>query len=139
MKHLSNQKETINNTIEASSIKNRKHLDNAISTTMKEPIHPFTLKYWPLTKPVKVEDTSTLEHDSSLNSFDIIKNKKTLLALDLNFYDSTITVVDSSVLNVGNKQRNLPGIIYVGGERIEFFTINENVPPSCMGANSGSL
>ena len=54
-------------------------------------------------------------------------NKKTALAKDLNFYDSTITVVDSSVLNVGNKQRNLPGIIYVGGERIEFFTITGNV------------
>jgi len=54
-------------------------------------------------------------------------NKKTSLALDLNFYDSTITVVDSSVLNAGNKLRNLPGIIYVGGERIEFFTINGNI------------
>ena len=54
-------------------------------------------------------------------------NKKTSLAKDLNFYDSTITVVDSSVLNVGNKQRNLPGIIYVGGERIEFFTITGNI------------
>jgi len=53
--------------------------------------------------------------------------RKTSLALDLNFYDSTITVVDSSVLNVGNRQRNLPGVIYVAGERIEFFTIVGNV------------
>lgn len=53
--------------------------------------------------------------------------RKTSLALDLNFYDSTITVTDSSVLNVGNKQKNLPGVIYVGGERIEFFTITGNV------------
>jgi hypothetical protein len=54
-------------------------------------------------------------------------NRKTALAQDLNFYDSTISVVNGSVLNVGNKLRNLPGIIYVGGERIEFFTITGNV------------
>ena len=53
--------------------------------------------------------------------------RKTSLALNLNFYDSTITVVDSGVLNVGNRLRNLPGVIYVAGERIEFFTITGNV------------
>ena len=40
--------------------------------------------------------------------------------------DTTIMVKDSSVLTPGNPARNIPGVIFVDKERIEFFTMNGN-------------
>lgn len=82
-KHLMNQKQIPSNAmkIEQKKIEDKHDVINDLNK--KEPIHPFTLKYWPLTKPSKVEDTSTSEHNAALNSFDIIKNSKTLLACEI--------------------------------------------------------
>ena len=54
-------------------------------------------------------------------------NKRTKLAEDLRWNDTTITVDDTSNLDVPNKTNNRPGIIEIRGERIEYFTINGNV------------
>ena len=55
------------------------------------------------------------------------KAKSTRLGADLNQKDNTIVVVDGSVLSNPNASKNLPGIIEINGERIEYFTKNGNV------------
>ena len=50
----------------------------------------------------------------------------TELAQYLSLGDATITVKDSSVLTPGNPSRNIPGVVFIDKERIEFFTINGN-------------
>lgn len=49
----------------------------------REPIHSFNLKFWPITRKPNATDTSTLEHDPSLNSFDLICNKRTALSCEV--------------------------------------------------------
>jgi len=49
------------------------------------------------------------------------------LATPLNYYDTTITVDDASSLTNPISNRNLPGVIYVSGERIEYMTKTGNV------------
>jgi hypothetical protein len=57
----------------------------------------------------------------------ISKAKSTRLARDLRPFDVTITVVDGAALSPPNPAANLPGIIEVNGERIEYFTKVDNV------------
>ena len=54
------------------------------------------------------------------------KEKQTRLAQDLNFYDSYIYVNDAGNFDKPNRKLNRPGVIEIHGERIEFFTIDEN-------------
>jgi hypothetical protein len=51
----------------------------------------------------------------------------TELLLPLSMDDATITVKDSSVLTPGQPARNIPGVVMIDKERIEFFTISGNV------------
>jgi hypothetical protein len=51
----------------------------------------------------------------------------TRLAQPLVGTDKTITVTDSSVLTPPAPEKNLPGIVYIAGERIEFFAVAGNV------------
>ena len=51
----------------------------------------------------------------------------TELALPLEMSDTTITVKDSSMLTPGQPDRNLPSVVMIDRERIEFFTITGNV------------
>jgi hypothetical protein len=46
--------------------------------------------------------------------------KGSLLARDLNWYDSVIEVVDASGLDEPVTSRNVPGIVFINGERIEY-------------------
>jgi hypothetical protein len=55
------------------------------------------------------------------------KDKTTLLARGLGQFDKEILVEDSSVLDEPIPSRNLPGIIEIQGERIEYFTKIGNV------------
>lgn len=55
------------------------------------------------------------------------KDKSTKLVANLNYYDSQIIVENTDVLTTPNKNRNLPGIVYINGERIEFFVKTGNV------------
>jgi len=54
------------------------------------------------------------------------KEKETVLIQPLNYYDSVIRVQDASILTEPNRNRNIPGVIYINGERIEFFEIDGN-------------
>jgi hypothetical protein len=49
------------------------------------------------------------------------------LAEDLNSYDLRISVVDSSQLPDPDRRNNVPGIIFVDGERIEYFVKDGNL------------
>jgi len=51
----------------------------------------------------------------------------TYLAQPLQLADVYIYVEDGSVLSKPNTQLNLPGVIYIFGERIEYFTISGNI------------
>jgi hypothetical protein len=51
----------------------------------------------------------------------------TTLAQPLNYYDLRIEVTDSSLLSEPNKGQNLPGIIFINGERIEYFVKEGNL------------
>ena len=55
------------------------------------------------------------------------KNKSTRLGQDLTQQSSTIVVVDGSKLSSPNASQNLPGIIEINGERIEYYTKNGNI------------
>ena len=55
------------------------------------------------------------------------KNKQTFIVNDLLQTDIGITVDDATVLDDPNPEGNLPGIIYVNGERIEYFAKTGNV------------
>ena len=48
-------------------------------------------------------------------------NKKVTLSKDLAYYDQEIFVTDTSELFAPIKHRNIPGTVYINGERIEYF------------------
>jgi len=54
-------------------------------------------------------------------------NKSTRLSTELNWYDNTIEVEDGSVLDLPNAAQNVPGIIFIGSERIEFMKKDGNI------------
>jgi hypothetical protein len=55
------------------------------------------------------------------------QSNTTRLAEPLVSNDTKITVEDASVLSIPAPEKNLPGIVYIAGERIEFFTVANNV------------
>jgi hypothetical protein len=55
------------------------------------------------------------------------KQNTTYLTAPLSFTDKEIYVADASVLSPPIVSKNIPGVIIVDGERIEFFKINGNV------------
>jgi hypothetical protein len=54
-------------------------------------------------------------------------NGTVLLASALNYYDTTITVDNATELSNPIQNRNIPGIIYIAGERIEYMSKVGNV------------
>ena len=48
------------------------------------------------------------------------------LAQDLNYYDKTIVLTDARKLHKPVKRHNSPGVVYINGERIQYFEINGN-------------
>ena len=57
----------------------------------------------------------------------INKATETVLDQPLNVTDLRIYVTDGSVLDEPNKNLNLPGVIFIDGERIEYFVKEDNV------------
>ena len=57
----------------------------------------------------------------------ISKNATTKLTIDMTEGTQTITVADASVLQTPNVSVNLPGVIFIDKERIEYFTKTNNV------------
>lgn len=65
-----------------------------------------------------------------LNTFRYIRlnaDKKTKLLSDLHYNDTTIVVEDSSMFDFAIQAQNKPGVIDINGERIEFFSNENNV------------
>jgi hypothetical protein len=54
-------------------------------------------------------------------------SKSTILARDFKYYDTSIIVQNADVLDRPNPILNLPGVIEIDNERIEYFSINGNV------------
>ena len=50
-----------------------------------------------------------------------------MLAADLNWYDQSITVTDGSTLPQPSPTSSVPGILFINGERIEYFVRTDNV------------
>ena len=48
------------------------------------------------------------------------------LAQDLKYNDETILLVDSTGLSLPSKEKNIPGVLFIEGERIEYFTVTGN-------------
>jgi hypothetical protein len=57
----------------------------------------------------------------------INKNATTKLTIDMTEGTNTITVEDASVLPTPNASANVPGVIFIDKERIEYFTKTNNV------------
>ena len=58
--------------------------------------------------------------------FKRLETAVTTLAEPLNYYDLRIELVDGSALSEPNKGQNLPGVIFIEGERIEYFVKDGN-------------
>jgi len=58
--------------------------------------------------------------------FKRLETAASTLAQPLNYYDLRIELVDGSSLSEPNKGQNLPGVIFIEGERIEYFVKEEN-------------
>jgi hypothetical protein len=56
-----------------------------------------------------------------------LDSAETVLAKDLNYYDLRIEVEDASNLSEPNKSLNRPGVIFIDGERIEYFVKEGNL------------
>ena len=54
------------------------------------------------------------------------KNKETFIVNDLGQFDVGLTVDNGAVLDEPNPEGNLPGVIYINGERIEYFSKSGN-------------
>ena len=58
--------------------------------------------------------------------FKRLDSPETELAQDLNWYDIRIEVLDGAALPEPNKGENMPGIVFINGERIEYFVKEDN-------------
>jgi hypothetical protein len=79
-------------------------------------------------------------HKDMLNiyHFDRFADGKVTLAKTLNYYDTTITVDDSSTLSDPIASRNIPGVIWISSERIEYMTKIGNVLGQLRRGTQGS-
>jgi hypothetical protein len=71
---------------------------------------------------MQFKDMLNRDHYKRINA-----SKSTILLEPLNYYDNQIVVENGQVLTEPNRSKNLPGIIYVNGERIEFFVKDNNI------------
>jgi hypothetical protein len=70
---------------------------------------------------------SYMQFKSMLNNVSYIRlnaNKRTTLAQDLNWNDTSIVLTNAANLDAPSIENNKPGVIEIRGERIEYFQIN---------------
>lgn len=65
-------------------------------------------------------------------------SNKNILETDLTYFDTSITVTDASLLDDPISSRNIPGVIKVGNERIEYMQKNGNVLTSLRRGTAGT-
>ena len=80
------------------------------------------------TAPVSVPKFAYRQFKDMLNRthFKRLETSASTLAQTLNYYDLRIELVDGASLSEPNKGQNLPGVIFIDGERIEYFVKEEN-------------
>jgi hypothetical protein len=81
------------------------------------------------TNTVVHEDFAYMQFKDMLNRVHykrLNKAKTTRLARDLTQFDKEIYVFDASVLDTPNPAKNVPGIIEINGERVEYFVKTGN-------------
>lgn len=82
------------------------------------------------TNAIVHEDFGYMQFKDMLNRVHykrINKEKATRLVIDLNPFDKDIKVVDAGVLDVPVPSKNIPGVIEINGERIEYFSKVGNI------------
>ena len=60
------------------------------------------------------------------------------LAKDLTYYDDTIEVTDGSILQEPNKARNIAGVVFINGERIEYLVKEGNMLKQLRRGSNGT-
>ncbi len=60
------------------------------------------------------------------------------LTQQLNYYDQSISVSDASELAEPNPSRNIPGTVYINGERIEYFSKQGNILSQLRRGSNGT-
>ena len=80
------------------------------------------------TAPVSAPKFAYRQFKDMLNRthFKRLEKSPAKLAQALNYYDLRIELDDASDLSEPNKGQNLPGVIFINGERIEYFVKEEN-------------
>jgi hypothetical protein len=82
---------------------------------------------------MQFKDMLNRTHYKRINKF-----KSTRLAKELTQRDTTIEVENGEALSIPNRSLNLPGIIEINGERIEYFVKNGNVLSQLRRATLGT-
>ena len=95
---------------------------------VNKPTQTDTIEITHFTAPIVVPRFAFRQFKDMLNRthFKRLDAADTVLAQDLNYYDLRIEVVDGSNLPTPNKSNNLPGIVFIDGERIEYFVKEDN-------------
>ena len=78
---------------------------------------------------IRREPTAFEIHKDMLNVYRFnrfSKNKKLVLATELYYYDTEMILTDASLLFEPIPSRNLPGTVYINGERIDYFVKQGN-------------
>jgi len=105
--------------------------DDLVTVKIVEPVAATdTIQMIAFTNSVVREDFAYMQFKDMLNRVHykrLNKDKSTRLTNDLNPFDKDITVDDASKLDNPSPKNNIPGIIEVNGERIEYFTKVGNV------------
>ena len=88
-----------------------------------------TIEVFAFTNEILIEKIAFRQFKDILNRvhFKRIDNEQDfILAQDLNYYDLTIELVDATDLPQPSKANNIPGVIFIEGERIEYFVKEDN-------------
>jgi len=69
-------------------------------------------------------------HKDMLNNYHYkrySKSNQILLAKELKYYDTSMELTDTSTLSIPDQLRNIPGVVIINNERIEYFVIQGNI------------
>jgi len=119
-----------NGRILQSSIDYRLNANLSSVTLAKEPLEGDKFTVMTFGSNVVQQSFSFMQFKDMLNRFHykrLRKSRQTTLKNDLHFYDTEIVINDDRVVSLPNRDLNLPGIIEIRGERIEYFLKTGNV------------
>lgn len=100
-------------------------VDIARNINSTDQFYVIVFDYDPVEKSIafrQFTDNLNRTHYKAINNA-----KSTKLVTQLNWYDMQIEVEDASVLDTPNARRNVPGIVFIGSERIEYMQKTGNI------------